>query len=126
MSQKGDVTEIWRTVLTDMERHFNNAANQAMGSQEFSRAMNQVGSASFGMQKAFGDLIERYLTGMNLPSRTQLENVGERLRAIEDQLRDIKALIGNAQGDGAAGAAAAGLAAPRPARTKRPSAAGGQ
>lgn len=123
MSQKGDVTEIWRTVLTDMERHFNNAANQAMGSQEFSRAMNQVGSASFGMQKAFGDLIERYLTGMNLPSRTQLENVGERLRAIEDQLRDIKALIGNAQGDGAA---AAGLAAPRPARTKRPSAAGGQ
>jgi len=127
MSQKGDVTEVWRTVLTDMERHFNNVANQAMGSQEFSRVMNQVGGASFGMQKAFGDLIERYLAGLNLPSRTQLENVGERLRAIEDQLRDIKALMGSAQGGNDAAGVAAGLAVtpPRPARTKRPSSTGG-
>jgi len=98
-----------------------------MGSQEFSRAMNQVGGASIGMQKAFGDLIERYLSGMNLPSRAQLDHVGERLRAIEDQLRDIKTLIGDAQGrENDAGGEAAGVAStPRPARTRRPASTGG-
>ncbi len=126
MSQKGDVTEIWRTVLTEMEKNFNNVANQAMGSREFSRAMNQVGGASLGMQKAFGDLIERYLAGMNLPSRAQLESVGERLRGIEEQLRDIKAFMEDARrgGSDASGSAAGVASAPRPARTKRPSSTG--
>lgn len=120
MSQKNDVTEVWRTVLGEMERSFNGIANQAMGSQEFSRVMNQVGGASLGMQKAFGDLIERYLTSMNLPTRAQLENVGDRLRRMEDQLRDIRSLMGEGQERHDAGAAASLAATQKPARTKRP------
>lgn len=120
MSQKNDVTEVWRTVLGEMERSFNGFANQAMGSQEFSRMMNQVGGASLGVQKAFGDLIERYLTSMNLPTRAQLDNVGERLRGIEDQLRDIRSLMAEGQGCDDAGAAANPAAPQKPTRTKRP------
>lgn len=120
MSQKNDVTEVWRTVLGEMEKSFNGFANQAMGSQEFSRVMNQVGGASLGVQKAFADLIERYLTSMNLPTRAQLDNVGERLRRIEDQLRDIRSLMGEGQGRDDAGAAANPAAPQKPTRTKRP------
>lgn len=128
-NQSNDPAEIWRTLLAEMEKGYNTFANQAMGSQEFSRVMNQAGNASFGLQKTLGDMMEKYLTSMNLPSRAQMVNMGERLQAIENQLSEIKALLyrnherGNADG-GAASAAVVSL--PKPPRTKLPpSAAGG-
>lgn len=126
-NQSNDPADIWRTMLAEMEKGFNNFANQAMGSQEFSRVMNQAGNASFGAQRALGDLMEKYLSSMNLPSRAQLTNMGERLQAIESQLNEIKALLYRTHGD--ASAASAGLASlPKPPRTKRPplAAGGGQ
>ena len=124
-NQSNDPADIWRTMLAEMEKGFNSFANQAMGSQEFSRVMNQASGATFGAQKALGDLMERYLSSMNLPSRAQLTNMGERLQAIESQLNEIKALLHRVHGD--TNAAPAGLASlPKPPRTKRPpSAAGG-
>jgi SMC interacting uncharacterized protein involved in chromosome segregation len=124
-TQSNDPAEIWRTLVAEMEKGFNSFANQAMGSQEFSRAMNQASGASFGAQKTMSDLMERYLSSMNLPSRAQLVNMGERLQAIEGQLNEIKALLYRTHGD--ANTAPAGLASlPKPPRTKLPpSAAGG-
>ena len=54
-NQSNDPAEIWRTLLAEMEKGYNTFANQAMGSQEFSRVMNQAGNASFGLQKTLGD-----------------------------------------------------------------------
>lgn len=123
-NQSNDPADVWRTMLAEMEKGYNAFANQAMGSQEFSRVMNQAGNASFGAQKALGDLMEKYLTGMNLPSRAQLTNMGERLQAIESQLNEIKALLYRTHGDANAASGLASL--PKPPRTKRPpSAAGG-
>ncbi len=118
-TQSNDPAEVWRTMLAEMEKGFNAFANQTMGSQQFSRAMNQTSGASFGAQKTLGDLMERYLSSMNLPSRAQLMNMGERLQAIEGQLNEIKALLHRVHSD--ANAAPAGMAAlPKPPRTKLP------
>ena len=90
-----------------------------MGSGEFSRAMNQLTGTSIGAQKAVGDVMERYLVGMNLPSRTQIENVGERLQAIEGQLNEIKAVLHQVhQNTGASDPLLPGASLPP--RTKRP------
>jgi hypothetical protein len=119
-NQSNDPAEIWRTFLAEFERNANNIANQAMGSQEFSRVMNQASGATVGAQKAFGDMMERYLASTNLPSRAQLTNIGERLQAIESQLSEIKALLNRIHGDDRPASPAASLAPPRPPRTKRP------
>ncbi|MBR1218495.1 hypothetical protein JQ557_10880 [Bradyrhizobium sp. U87765 SZCCT0131] len=124
MSNSNDPAEIWRTYLAELEKGFNAFANQAMGSREFSRAMNQAGGATFGAQKTVGDLMERYLASMNLPSRAQLVNMGERLQAIEGQLAEIKSLLQRVHSDSAT--PASGLAAtPRPPRTRQPPSASG-
>jgi len=125
-TQSNDPADVWRTLLGEMEKGFNNFANQAMGSQEFSRLMNQAGGASFGAQKQLGDLMERYLSHMNLPSRAQLVNMGERLQAIEGQLNEIKAMLSRGGADSQA--PSGGLAPPpKPPRTRLPpSAAGGR
>jgi hypothetical protein len=108
-----------------MEKGFNSFANQAMASPEFSRAVNQVGGVTAGAQKQLGDLMEKYLVSMNLPSRAQMVGMAERLQSIEGQLNEIKALLQQVHNN--SGASDGGFAAaPRPPRTRRPPGAGGE
>ena len=124
MADKGnDPAAIWQTMMGEMEKGFNSFANQAMTSPEFSKAMNQVGGATAGAQKQLGELMEKYLTSMNLPSRAMMIGLGERLQSIEGQLNEIKALLH--QVHNTSGAAAA-PPAPKPPRTRRPPQAGGE
>ena len=126
MAEKSnDPVAIWQNMLGEMEKGFNSFANQAMASPEFSKVVNQVGGVSAGVQKQLGDLMEKYLVGMNLPSRAQMVSMAERLQSIEGQLNEIKALLYQAQQS--SGAPAGGpAAAPRPPRTKRPPSVGGE
>ena len=126
MAEKSnDPVAIWQNMLGEMEKGFNSFANQAMASPEFSKVVNQVGGASAGAQKQLGDLMEKYLVGMNLPSRAQMVSMAERLQSIEGQLNEIKALLYQAQ-QGSSAPAGGPAAAPRPPRTKRPPPAGGE
>ena len=118
-----DPAAIWRGFLGDLETGFNSFANKAMESEGFSRVMNQAGGASMAAQKALGEAMEKYLTGMNLPSRTQFIAMGERLQGIENQLVEIKAMLHQiGQSGGAAEDGAAGVR--KPPRTRRPPARG--
>src|SRR4051795_12195519 len=119
-----DPVALWRNMVGEMEKGFNSFANQAMASPEFSRVVNQVGGASAGAQKQLGDMMEKYLTGMNLPSRTQLANFGERLQVIESQLNEITALLRQQHSN--TGVAPGAGAAPKPPRTRRPPPAKGE
>ena len=114
-----DPAVAWQSFLGEMERGFNAFANQAMGSSEFSKVMNQVSGTSIGAQRALGEAMERYLTGMNLPSRSQLTGLGERLQAIESQLNDIKAQL-NQVHPGSSPSEQRRAAVPKPPRTRRP------
>src|SRR5258708_7689324 len=91
MVDKGnDPAVIWQTMIGEMEKGFNSFANKAMASPEFSKVMNQVGGVSAGAQKQLGELMEKYLVSMNLPSRAQLVGMAERIQTIEAQLNEIK------------------------------------
>ena len=81
--KSNDPAVMWQNFLGEVQKGISSFANQTMGSGEFSRAMSQLTGTSMGAQKALGDVMERYFVGMNLPSRAQIENVGERLQAIE-------------------------------------------
>ena len=118
MADKGsDPVALWQQMIGEMEKGFNSFANQTMTSPEFSKAMNQAGGASAGAQKQFGDFMEKYLLGMNLPSRAQMIGMAERLQNIENQLNEIKVML---QQMNAGNAPSVYSGAPRPPRTKRP------
>src|ERR1700692_61192 len=123
--KSNDPVAIWQNMIGEMEKGFNSFANQAMASPEFSKAVNQVGGVTAGAQQQLGDLMEKYLVSMNLPSRAQMVGMAERLQSIECQLNEIKALlhqVHNNSGTPEGGYAAA----PKPPRTKRPPPAGGE
>ena len=123
--KSNDPVAMWQNMIGEMEKGFNSFANQAMASPEFSKVVNQVGGASAGAQKQLSDLMEKYLVGMNLPSRAQMVSMAERLQSMEGQLNEIKAMLHQIHNN--PGAPAGGpAAAPRPPRTKRPPSAGGE
>jgi hypothetical protein len=80
-------------MLGEMEKGFNAFAKEAMASPEISKVVDQVGGVTAGAQRQLFDLMERYLTNMNLPSRAQLTCFDERLQAIETQLGENAALL---------------------------------
>jgi hypothetical protein len=123
--KSNDPVALWQNMIGEMEKGFNAFANQAMASPQFSQVVNQVGGATAGAQKQLGELMEKYLVSMNMPSRSQMVGMAERLQAIESQLSEIKAMLHQMQG--AAGGASGGHSpTPRPPRTKRPPPASGE
>src|SRR5258708_20370825 len=94
MANKGnDPIAIWQTMIGEMEKGFNAFANRAMESPQFNKAMNQVGGVSAGAQKQLGDLMEKYLLTMNLPSRAQRVRKADRLTSLETQFTEIHPLL---------------------------------
>ena len=121
--KSNDPVVMWQNMIGEMEKGFNSFANQAMSSPEFSRVMNQVGGAAAGAQKQLGELMEKYLVSMNLPSRAQMVGMAERLQSIEAQINELKTMV--AQLSRASGVNTGGSTTPMPPRTKQPPSAGG-
>ncbi|MDA9473842.1 hypothetical protein XI03_04785 [Bradyrhizobium sp. CCBAU 65884] len=119
-----DPVAMWQKMVGEMEKGFNSFANQAMSSPEFSQAMNRAGGVAAGAQKQLGELMEKYLVSMNLPSREQVTGLAERLQAIEGQIGEIKSMLN--QMAASAGVSQGADSALRPPRTKRPPSEGGE
>ena len=84
-----DPMGLWREMLGQWERGLNTVANQAMGSSEFSRAMHQVTAVGLQMQQAAGEAMEKSLKALNLPSRTDILALHDRLGRIEEALERL-------------------------------------
>ena len=123
--KSNDPVALWQNMIGEMEKGFNALAGQAMASPQFSKVVNQVGGATAGAQKQFGELMEKYLLSMNLPSRAQMVGMAERLQSIEGQLSEIKVMLHQMQG-AAASAPGGSPQVPKPPRTKRPPSADGE
>jgi hypothetical protein len=119
MSEKiNDPVALWQKMLGEMEKGFNSLANEALASPQFSRAMNQAGGVTAGAHKQLSDFMEKYLLSMNMPSRSQMVGIAERLQTIEGQLNDIKLLLQEMQRQ--TGVTRPASAPARPPRTRRP------
>jgi hypothetical protein len=89
-----DPAAAWQTMFGEMSKGLTTLASQAMASPEFSRMVGQVGGATAEAQKQFGEMMDKYLAGTNLPTRAQMEDFGARLAAVEARLDQLTAMIG--------------------------------
>jgi hypothetical protein len=109
--------ERFRELLTEWERGFDSLANRFMGTDEFSRAMNQFQNMQLSMQKAFAEVMARNLANVNVPSRDDVLRLGEAVHEVDMRLARMEQRLDEV-------AQAAGVVAQRPQkgppRTRKP------
>lgn len=87
----------WREWVGQSERQWNAFLNEAMATDEFGQSMGQFMDVYLNMQRGMNEVMGRYLTALNLPSRSdvlslanRLSDIEGRLSAIEDTLHELR------------------------------------
>lgn len=120
---QADPFEMWRDWMANSERQWNGFLNNAMATDQFTQSMGQFMDVYLNMQKSMNEVMGRYMSALNLPTRNDILALGERLSAIEDHLGTIESDLGAMKSPAAAKAtttASPNGDAARPPRTKKP------
>jgi len=64
-----------------------------MGTEGFSKSMNQVQDAQLGAQKAFRDFMTQNLTMANMPTRDDLVRLAESVQDLDRRMARIEDLL---------------------------------
>lgn len=118
--QPTDLLQIWRDWLTQTERQWNSFFNEVMGTDSFARTMGGYLQVYSGFQRLLAESTERYLSYLNVPTRSDLLDVGERLSALDQRLSRVEAKLDALAAGQPGGNQPATGAAARPRRTRRP------
>jgi polyhydroxyalkanoic acid synthase PhaR subunit len=123
-STTADPFAMWRDWVSQSERQWNSFLNNAMSTDEFSQSLGKFMDVYLGMQKNMNDVMSRYLTSMNVPTRDDVLGLGDRLSGIEERLMSIEHAVAGLGTPKRAPAvpAATNNAVPRPPRTRKPAA----
>ena len=103
-------------LVTQWERNFNEFSNKMMGTEDFSRSLNQFQNLQMEFQRNFSETMARQLSTFNMPSRDDVIAIGEQLIQIDQRLTRIEKALEKTN---------AGFESPapprkRPARTRKP------
>ena len=114
-----DVVDLWRNWLTETERQLNGFFNEVMGTDSFSRVAGNYMDAYSVVQRSLNQGMERYLNTFNLPTHSDVVELGERLHNIEERLASLEQNI-NSLLKASGGTPTAAVTQLRPSRTRRP------
>lgn len=113
MTSPTDPMSMWRDFLGQWEKAANDMGGQLLQRPEAAEAMHKATALGLQAQTALHEAMSKMLSAANMPSKAEVEALGARLGAIEASLARIEAAIG--------AAASPAPAAPKPARTRKPS-----
>jgi hypothetical protein len=123
-NEKIEPLQLWREWFVKSEKAWSQALTDMMGDERFSQGMGKYMQEALHSHRMFSEAMSQYLANLNLPSRTDVLDLGDRLGQIEEtlaalqvELREQRKLFANAKFDPDAISA---NTPPRPARTKRP------
>ncbi|MSR14168.1 MAG: hypothetical protein EXR86_06290 [Gammaproteobacteria bacterium] len=123
-NEKIEPMQMWREWFVKSEKAWSQALTDMMGDERFSQGMGKYMQEALHSHRMFSEAMSQYLANLNLPSRSDVLDLGDRLGQIEDtlaalqvELRDQRKLFVNAKFDADAVSANTD---PRPARTKQP------
>ena len=119
-NERPDVSQLWRNWLVDTERQWNTFFNDVMGTDSFGRFLGGYTEIYTMFQRLVAQNMERSLSTLNVPSRSDILELSERLGGVEERLAAIESnlkALAEAVGHPSQPAAVTQL---RPRRTRRP------
>lgn len=113
-----DPMKLMREWFIKSEKMWSDALTDMMGDERFSRSAGRYMQEALHTQRMFSESMGQYLANMNLPSRTDVMDIKDRLSHMEDslnhvliELRALKAAQARPAGESAA--------RKKPARTRK-------
>jgi len=92
-NKQPDPAETFRNLVTEWERGFDAMANRFMGTEEFSRSMNQLQDLQLSMQKRFNEAMAEQLSHFNIPSRDDILRLGEAVHALDKRVARVESML---------------------------------
>lgn len=118
-----DPLRLWREWFVKSEKTWSDALTGIMGDDRFSKGMGRYMQEALHTHRMFSESMAQYLANLNIPSRADILDLGDRLGQIEDALASIQIELRAQRARLAALGSVAGAdegGARKPARTKRP------
>ncbi len=115
-----DIGQLWRNWLTETERQWNGFFNDVMGTDSFGRFVGGYMEIYGTLQRLVSHNMERSLSSLNVPTRSDIVDLSERLSSMEERLTSIESslrALAEAVGHPSQPAPVTQL---RPRRTRRP------
>lgn len=91
--KRADPSAVFQEWVTQWERAFDKFSNDVMGTDEFSRSLNQMQNLQLEMQRAFGEQMARQLAAFNMPSRDDVMDLAETVREIDRRLARMETML---------------------------------
>lgn len=114
-----DAAQLWRAWLNETERQLNGFFGEVLGTEEFARLSGNFVDGYAVVQRSLNQSMERYLNTFNLPTHSDIIELGERLNNIEERISSLESAIHNIVE--AAGIQTTARVTPlRPKRTRQP------
>ena len=102
MSQEDELNPIrlWREWIVKSEKMWSDTITEAMGNPQVSGTMGRSMQEFLHMHRIFSESFAQYLSALNLPSRSDILDISDRLGQLEDavaavsvDLREQRALL---------------------------------
>ena len=120
-TNSADVMELWRSWFNETERQLNGFFGEILGDEAFARASAGYVDAYSVIQRSLNQSMERYLTTFNLPTHSDITDLGERLSSIEERLASLESTV-RAVAEKVDIAPTGSVTRLRPRRTRKPAA----
>jgi hypothetical protein len=114
MTTPSDPMAMFRDAVTQWEKLANDYGSKFLTRPEAAQAMQSATTAGLQIQNAVQDAMAKVLAAANMPSKAEVESLGQRLSAIEASLARIEALIAGGE------SAPAKPPRPKPTRGRKP------
>ncbi len=88
-----DPLTLWREWAQQAEEQWNQALNQIMGSEAFASTMGRSMEVMLALQSRLAQQFEATLKAWNLPTRSDLVAIAERLAEVEERLDRLADLV---------------------------------
>ncbi|CAM5795746.1 hypothetical protein [Rhizobacter fulvus] len=111
-----DPFALLRGLVSRLEKGINTRAHPLMQTDAFARNANRAMGAALLAKKLAKDLTQRYFEVLNVPSRTDVLALGDRVQALEDRLIEMQHTLDQIAGR----EAPRRPALPAPTRTRKP------
>jgi hypothetical protein len=94
-SANADVAQLWRAWLSETERQLNGFFGEVLGTEQFAQLSGNFVDGYAVVQHSLNQSMERYLNTFNLPTHSDIVELGERLNTIEERISSLETTLHN-------------------------------